>query len=186
MVIIGLGNPGSTYQKTRHNVGHWFIDRLAKDLGVSLKEASCAKVFSSKAFIGDQPVWLVKTNCYMNVSGFPIFKFMKYYKLGLDQMAVVYDELDFPCGKVKHRLGGSAGGHNGIKDIIRHMGAQFHRFRIGIDHPGEASRVSSYVLGAPGQQDQQKINEAIDHLSFCLQEFLIDQAKGIQLLHSKH
>ena len=184
-VVVGLGNPGASYAKTRHNVGKRMIDQLAGSNGAVLKDLSMASVQAAKVQLAEHSVWLIKTNCYMNVSGLPVRNFLTYYRIEPENLFVVYDDLDFVCGKVRYKFGGGTGGHNGIKDIVRHIGKDFHRLRVGIDHPGEADQVSSYVLGSPSPDDKVSIQQALDRLEDCLPGlFAINPSIAIEALHS--
>ncbi|HJN37365.1 MAG TPA: aminoacyl-tRNA hydrolase [Gammaproteobacteria bacterium] len=184
-VIVGLGNPGDAYAKTRHNVGQWLIDQLAASRGVVLKDVQMASVQAVKTTIEAHSVWLVKTESFMNVSGLPVRNFLSYYRIKPEDLYVVYDDLDFECGVVRYKMGGGAGGHNGIKDISRHIGKDFHRLRVGIGHPGDASLVSSYVLKAPNAEDRVTIQQSLTQLEFCLAGLMgDDRSVAIEQLHS--
>ena len=162
-LIIGLGNPGSQYEKTRHNVGAWFVDYLAQDTGAKLRVES--KFFSSiaKASVDQVPCWLAKPTTFMNESGRPVVAISNFYKLPPESILVVHDELDFEPGIVRLKKGGGHGGHNGLRDIIKCLGSSdFYRLRIGIGHPGHKDRVSPYVLSAPNRADHASIVLSLD------------------------
>lgn len=145
-MIVGLGNIGQKYAGTRHNVGFMIVDKLAEQLNATFQtskfEAEVATVFKD-----GEKVMLVKPSTYMNESGRAVGPLMTYYDVDLSDLLVIHDDLDLPLGKVRLKQKGSAGGHNGIKSIIAHVGDQkFKRAKVGIDHPQKMS-VVNYVLG---------------------------------------
>ena len=161
-LIVGLGNPSKEYEQTRHNAGFWFIDELAWQWKVSLKEDK--KYFGEVARVSraDGDVWLLKPLTFMNLSGKAVGALAQFYKIKPEEILVVHDELDIPCGRIRLKRGGGNGGHNGLKDIQAKLGtADFYRLRLGIDHPGDKALVSAYVLNKPSAEDKQKIEEAI-------------------------
>ncbi len=161
-LIVGLGNPSKEYEQTRHNAGFWFIDELAWQWKVSLKEDK--KYFGEVARVSraEGDVWLLKPLTFMNLSGKAVGALAQFYKIKPEEILVVHDELDIPCGRIRLKRGGGNGGHNGVKDIQAKLGtADFYRLRLGIDHPGDKALVSAYVLNKPSAEDKQKIDEAI-------------------------
>ena len=160
-LIVGLGNPTPRYEKTRHNAGFWFVDGVARELRVSVRpELRFQGAFGR----GDVPggVMLLKPSTYMNRSGSAVAAVLGYYKLRPDQLLVAHDELDLAPGVVRLKSGGGHGGHNGLKDIVAHLGtADFLRLRLGIGHPGDRDRVADYVLDAPNAADGDLIDKAI-------------------------
>lgn len=161
-LIVGLGNPSKEYEQTRHNAGFWFIDELAWQWKVSLKEDK--KYFGEVARVSraEGDVWLLKPLTFMNLSGKAVGSLAQFYKIKPEEILVVHDELDIPCGRIRLKRGGGNGGHNGLKDIQAKLGtADFYRLRLGIDHPGDKALVSAYVLNKPSAEDKQKIDEAI-------------------------
>ena len=161
-LIVGLGNPSKEYEQTRHNAGFWFIDELAWQWKVSLKEDK--KYFGEVARVSraEGDVWLLKPLTFMNLSGKAVGAFAQFYKIKPEEILVVHDELDIPCGRIRLKRGGGNGGHNGLKDIQAKLGtADFYRLRLGIDHPGDKALVSAYVLNKPSAEDKQKVDEAI-------------------------
>lgn len=162
-LIVGLGNPTSQYEKTRHNAGFWFLDGLARHYGVSLRAESRFQGEFARHELDGRSVFLLKPATYMNRSGQSVAAVAAYYKVTAGEILVVHDELDLPPGVIRLKMGGGHGGHNGLRDIVAHMGTQnFPRLRLGIGHPGDRLQVSNYVLGAPGRDDGRSINEAID------------------------
>ncbi|MEC0182754.1 aminoacyl-tRNA hydrolase [Paenibacillus peoriae] len=145
--IVGLGNPGPQYEKTRHNVGFMALDALASRHNIQINQSKC-KALIGEGHIGGVKTVLIKPMTYMNLSGESLRAYMDYYKADLEDLIVVYDDLDTEVGKIRLRYQGSAGGHNGIKSIIQHTGTQsFNRIRMGISRPEPGYAIVDYVLG---------------------------------------
>ena len=162
-LIVGLGNPGEKYIKTRHNAGFLFLDALCKQVGATLKADKHCLGRSTKTVINGHEVRLVAPDTFMNLSGQSVVASCNYYKIDLSEVVVVHDELDLDPGIARLKLEGGHGGNNGLRDIIQKTGSkQFARLRVGIGHPGIGRDVSGYVLKAPNKDDQQKIERAID------------------------
>jgi PTH1 family peptidyl-tRNA hydrolase len=161
-IIAGLGNPGDKYRDTRHNAGFWFIDRLADAHRASWKYEKRFDADVAKTSIAGEELWFIKPMAFMNLSGGPIRGLADYYRLDLRALLVVHDELDLPPGTVRLKKGGGHGGHNGLRDIINHCGADFYRLRIGIGHPGTRDQVLGYVLRPPSADDESTIRDAIE------------------------
>ncbi|MDP2107614.1 MAG: aminoacyl-tRNA hydrolase, partial [Rhodocyclaceae bacterium] len=139
-LVVGLGNPGSDYSKTRHNAGFWFCERLARELDVSFAHESRYHGWVANARLGGVPggVWLLMPQTFMNRSGQSVQALASFFRIQPAEMLVVHDELDIPPGQLRLKFGGGLGGHNGLKDISAHLGTQdFWRLRIGIGHPGD-------------------------------------------------
>ncbi len=161
-LIAGLGNPGKQYEDTRHNVGFKVIDKLCEKWGLTLNKTKFNGLYA-KEMINGKKVILLKPLTYMNLSGEAISPLMDYYKIPAENLLVIYDELDLPVGKIRLRFKGSAGGHNGLKSIIKHIGTEeFKRIRIGISRPPEGRSVVDHVLGKFTQEEQPVINEMIE------------------------
>ena len=160
-LIVGLGNPGTEYARTRHNAGFQFLDELARRHGAAFRSEPRHHAELARARIGDADLWLLKPMSYMNHSGDPVRSVASFYKVPLESLLVAYDELDFPPGVVRLKQGGGAAGHNGMRDVIAHMGDAFWRLRIGIGHPGDRSLVLDYVLGRAPPAQAELIHEAI-------------------------
>lgn len=162
-LIVGLGNPGPQYARTRHNAGFWFIDALAQAHGGRF--GLDAKLFGEtcKVEVAGQPVWLLKPATFMNASGKSVAAALRYFRIEPEEALLVHDELDLPPGSARLKFDGGHGGQNGLRDTIRLLGhAKFHRLRIGIGHPGHKDQVTPWVLGRPGGEDEAKILRAID------------------------
>lgn len=186
-MIVGLGNPGSEYEQTRHNAGFWFIDELAWQYKATLKEEK--KFFGSVAriSISGSDLWLLKPSTFMNRSGQAVAALAQFYKIKPEEILVVHDELDIPYGRIKFKLGGGNGGHNGLKDIQARLGTpDFYRLRLGIDHPGERNLVVGYVLNKPSPEHRQQIDEAINKSLKAVPMLLAGEwEEAVRFLHSK-
>ena len=166
-LIVGLGNPGPEYEQTRHNAGFWLVDNLAHSLpGTRLQRETRFQALLAKGMLGAHEVWLLEPQTFMNRSGQSVAALARFYKIAPDEVLVVHDELDMAPGVCKMKKGGSAGGHNGLKDISAALGTQdYWRLRIGIGHPRTQSSqqaVADYVLHRPRKEEQVLIEEAID------------------------
>lgn len=161
-LIVGLGNPGVKYANTKHNVGFWVIDRLSKEWGISIqKEKWNAQV--GEGIIAGERVIISKPLTYMNLSGESVKPICSFFKIPLEELLVVYDDLDLPTGKIRLRLKGGSGGHNGMKSIIQHLGTeQFKRIKIGIGRPHHRIPVTDHVLSPFPKQALEEVDQAID------------------------
>ncbi|MFT4415983.1 aminoacyl-tRNA hydrolase [Fredinandcohnia humi] len=160
-LIVGLGNPGRQYEETRHNVGFKVIDELSIRLQIPLDKAKFNGIFGQGVIHGEK-VLILKPLTYMNLSGESVRPLMDYYDIDVEDILVIYDELDIPVGKIRLREKGSAGGHNGMKSIIHHLGTQdFKRVRIGVDRPSNGMKIADYVLGRFLDEEAQQIKDAI-------------------------
>lgn len=159
-LIVGLGNPGKQYENTRHNIGFNVIDKLSLNLDIRLDQAKHKGIFGM-GFVDGEKVLLLKPLTFMNLSGEAIRAVLDYYQIPIEDLVVIYDDLDLPVGRIRLRQKGSAGGHNGIKSTIAHLGTQnFNRIRVGIDRPMSGMSVSDYVLSR-FSNDEQKLLEAV-------------------------
>ncbi len=163
-LIVGLGNPGSGYRKTRHNAGFWFLDELAAQYGTAFASEKRFHGQLATLELDGQRCYLLKPDTYMNRSGQSVHALLKFYKIPVEQMLVVHDELDLVPGIARLKRGGGHGGHNGLRDIIVTSSGNngFLRLRIGIGHPGSREEVVNYVLGRPSEEDRTLIGRAID------------------------
>ena len=161
-LVVGLGNPGAEHARTRHNAGFWFVDALAQAEGARFGIESKLHAETAKVVIAGEPIWLLKPITFMNRSGLAVSAALRYYKIDAGQMLVAHDDLDLPAGVARLKFDGGHGGQNGLRDTFAHLGhGRFHRLRIGIGHPGDKNRVTSWVLGRPGSNDEQAILGAI-------------------------
>ncbi|MBY0555756.1 MAG: aminoacyl-tRNA hydrolase [Burkholderiaceae bacterium] len=166
-LIVGLGNPGAEYEQTRHNAGFWLVDNLANSLpGTRLQRETRYNAMLARTSVAGQEVYLLEPQTYMNRSGQSVGALCRFFKITPDQVLVVHDELDLMPGIVRLKKGGSAGGHNGLKDITAALGTQdYWRLRLGIGHPRTLSLqqpVADFVLHRPRREDQELIEQAID------------------------
>lgn len=185
-LIVGLGNPGPEYKQSRHNAGAQFVENLASRFNIPLKFDAKFFGFIGRGNIAGQDLRLLIPTTFMNLSGKSVAAICQFYKIGIDEILVAYDELDFEPGIAKFKLGGSSS-QNGIKDIVSKLANQrnFLRLRIGIGHPGHKSMVSSYVLSKAAPTDYAKIEEAIDEATRCIPIiYEQDLSKAQQRLHS--
>ncbi len=161
-LIVGLGNPGREYEATRHNAGFWWVDEFAREQNLSFRSESKFHGLAARGQMHGNEVFLLKPQTFMNVSGRAVGALAQFYKIAPAEILVVHDELDLPPGSAKLKLGGGHGGHNGLKDIIAHLGTKdFWRLRLGIGHPGERSEVSNFVLHDPRREERELIDEAM-------------------------
>ncbi len=170
-LIVGLGNPDKEYENTRHNVGFMVIDRLADFFQVSVSINKFKGQYTKFKYKGEDII-LLKPMTYMNNSGESVIQVMNYFKIDVQDLLVIYDDMDMPTGKLRLRQCGSSGGHNGMKSIIQHVGTQtFQRIRVGIDkHP--RMQVVDYVLGHFSKTEQPLINEGIENAVKAVEIFL--------------
>ena len=161
-MLVGLGNPGTEYEGTRHNAGFWWVDEAARVLGARLVHDRAYHGLVARVNRPDRPVWLIEPQTYMNLSGKSVAPLARFFKIEPSQILVVHDELDLPPGQMKIKQGGGAAGHNGLKDIHAQLGtADFWRLRIGIGHPGDRSEVANWVLRKPAPEQREAILKCI-------------------------
>lgn len=187
LFIVGLGNPGTKYVSTRHNVGFAFIEYIAKEMRAVFKVKKQLNGELAEFSTADRKVFLFKPSTYMNASGLAVKQCLDYYGLSVASTWVLHDELDFNTGKVRLKFGGGHGGHNGLRDVHRHLGSgDYWRCRIGIGHPNNAKQVSDYVLHKPTQAGQVEISVALDRLMLVLDLVLQDNFEQAMLnLHTQ-
>src|SRR5574343_1412259 len=162
-LFVGLGNPGPEYEDTRHNAGFWWIDTLARQLGVTLLPDRAYHGLVARANTPQGPVWLLQPQTYMNVSGKSVAALARFFKINPDEVLVAHDELDIAPGEAKLKKGGSHAGHNGLRDIHAQRGtADYWRLRIGVGHPGHKAEVVSWVLKKPMAEHREAIHASID------------------------
>ncbi|MCW5619518.1 MAG: aminoacyl-tRNA hydrolase [Burkholderiales bacterium] len=161
-LVVGLGNPGPEYEATRHNAGFWWVENLADAQGVALRNEPRFHGRAGRLREAGQECWLLLPQTFMNVSGRSVVALASFYKIEVDEILVVHDELDLPPGSARLKTGGGTAGHNGLKDIARHLGPDFWRLRIGIGHPGERAEVQNFVLRPPRKEEAALISEAIE------------------------
>ena len=173
-LIAGLGNPGKEYEHSRHNIGFDVVDELARRWNV-INWKEDMKAETGQAVVNGEKVLLVKPLTYMNNSGEAVGPIARYYKIDLDDIYIVCDDLDLPAGKTRIRKKGASGGHNGMKSLIAHLGSEnFNRFRIGVGHPTDGHTVVEHVLGRPYGEDIEKIENAKLHTADSIECSLKD------------
>jgi len=186
-VIVGLGNPGSKYTKTRHNAGFWFIEEVARQYSATFRLEKKFHGEVAKISLEGKDIWLLKPDTFMNRSGLATQSLLSFYRITADQLLVAHDEIDLPAGTAKLKTGGGHGGHNGLRDIISQLGSkEFHRLRIGVGHPGSKDQVVDYVLNRASLDDQILIDRDIDDAVSVMPDLAsgaLEQA--MQKLHSK-
>ncbi|MHB0925257.1 MAG: aminoacyl-tRNA hydrolase [Gallionellaceae bacterium] len=161
-LIVGLGNPGREYETTRHNAGYWWVDELARLQNLSFKNEAKHHGLTARGQLHGHEMLLLKPQTFMNVSGRAVGALAQFYKIAPAEILVVHDELDLPPGVARLKMGGGHGGHNGLKDIITHLGSKdFWRLRLGIGHPGDRADVAGYVLNDPRREERELIDEAM-------------------------
>jgi len=183
-LLVGLGNPGADYEKTRHNAGAWLVETLAKQAALDLRAEK--KFQGLCATLPTVECRLFLPTTFMNHCGQAIKAICQFYKIAPEAVLVAHDDLDLPAGTVKLKTGGGHGGHNGLRDTIQHLGGNhFHRIRLGIGHPGHRDRVHDYVLGRPSKADANAIHFAIADVLTVLPTILSgDMQKAMHQLHS--
>lgn len=174
-MIVGLGNPGSKYEKTKHNIGFMAIDNIVKNLDVTFTDDKIFKAQIGSTFINHEKVYFVKPTTFMNNSGIAVKALLTYYNIDITDLIVIYDDLDMEVSKLRLRSKGSAGGHNGIKSIIAHIGTQeFNRIKVGIGRPLKGMTVINHVMGQFNTEDNIAISLTLDRVvnavKFYLQE----------------
>ena len=185
-IIAGLGNPEDRYERTLHNAGFWFVDALARKYGGIFKYEKKFDADSCRVKMHGEDVWLVRPQSYMNNSGQPIRGLLDYYRLGVNELLVAHDEIDLPPGTVRLKEGGGHGGHNGLRDIVRHCGADFLRLRLGVGHPGDKEQVTNYVLKRGSSDVEAAIERNIDDAMVVMPELVDgDINAAMKKLHTK-
>ncbi len=186
-LIVGLGNPGREYETTRHNVGFWWVDELARSEALNFRLEAKFHGLAARGQVHGHEVWLLKPQTFMNLSGRAVGAMAQFYKILPAEILVVHDELDLQPGIARLKLGGGHGGHNGLKDIIAQLGTKdFWRLRLGIGHPGDRAQVVNYVLNDPRREECELIGEAMQqslHVASLVIEGKIEAA--MLKLHSK-
>jgi PTH1 family peptidyl-tRNA hydrolase len=185
-LIVGLGNPGKEYARTRHNAGFWFVDELARTHGGTWRRESKYQCELARVAIAGSELWLMKPMTFMNRSGAAVQSMTGFYRIAPAQLLVAHDEIDLPPGVVRLKQGGGHGGHNGVRDVIAQLGADFWRLRIGVGHPGSKDQVIDAVLDRASAAEQQLIDAALARAYTALPAFLQGGAQNaMKLLHTR-
>lgn len=184
-LIVGLGNIGTQYADTRHNAGFWLVERICQTHNIALSHDKKFHGQVGRGNIAGCEVRVLMPDTLMNRSGLAVAPMMKFYNLTADELLVAHDELDIGAGLAKLKTGGGHGGHNGLRDIIPHTGADFHRLRIGIGRPAHSAEVSNFVLSKPSPNDKTAIDRALDLIMDALPELVGgDFAKAQKAINS--
>ena len=185
-IIAGLGNPEDQHERTLHNAGFWFVDALVRKYGGNFRYEKKFDADICRINLHGDDVWLVKPQSFMNLSGGPVRAVLDYYRLRVGELLVAHDEIDLPPGTTRFKKAGGHGGHNGLRDIIRHCGADFVRLRIGVGHPGEKSKVTNYVLKRASGDTEAEIMKTIDEAVDVMPTLLDDGLNAaMKELHTK-
>ena len=184
-LIVGLGNPGTDHARTRHNAGWWFVDALrAQHAATAWRHESAHQADLARARIDTHELWLAKPTAYMNRSGAAVGALAHFYRLAPQEILIAHDDIDLPPGIARLKFGGGHGGHNGVRDVIAHLGADFWRLRLGVGHPGAKELVLDAVLDRPTATEQQLIDEALRRSLEVMPQWLREGAQ--HAMHSLH
>ncbi len=185
-LIVGLGNPGSKYDETRHNAGFFLLDELARSYSTNFAPEKKFQGEVARATISNCDVRLLKPTTYMNLSGESVQAVASFFRIEPEQILVAHDELDIPPGAVKLKQGGGHGGHNGLRDIINHIGRDFWRVRLGIGHPGNAKQVVNFVLQRAPKSETDLLQISIDDVVREIPDIVSgEMEKATKNLHTK-
>ena len=184
--IAGLGNPEERHARTLHNAGFWFVDELARRASAQFRYEKRFDADVCRIDLSGSEIWLIKPQSYMNLSGGPLRGVLDYYRLAVSDLLVAHDEIDLEPGTDRLKQGGGHGGHNGLRDVIKHTGSDFMRLRIGVGHPGHKDLVTDYVLKRASDDVEramlQNIDEAADVMPILVEEGI---GKAMTRLHTE-
>jgi peptidyl-tRNA hydrolase, PTH1 family len=185
-LIVGLGNPGRDYESSRHNAGFWVVEELARRHGGAFRAEPKFNAELARTRIGGHELWLIKPQDYMNNSGRVTAAVATFYKIEPAQLLVVHDELDLPIAEVRLKEGGGSGGHNGLKDLISHLGDGFWRLRLGVGHPGNREQVTPWLLSRSSAAEREALEPGV-RAAADIVPLVIEQgaAAAMQKLHSR-
>jgi PTH1 family peptidyl-tRNA hydrolase len=183
-LVVGLGNPGKEYERTRHNAGFWLVERFAQSKGIVLRKDPKFKALVGKTAEG---AWLLLPQSFMNLSGQPVQMLAGFFKIKPEEVLVVHDELDFPPGTVRLKQGGGIAGHNGLKDISQRLAThEYWRLRLGVGKPPAGTEGADYVLEKPPAEERAEIDAAIDKSLAVLPQILAgDVQAAMNKLHTE-
>jgi peptidyl-tRNA hydrolase, PTH1 family len=186
-LIVGLGNPGREYSRTRHNAGWWWVEQLADRHGGSWRADPREHTELARIALEGHEVWLLKPTSFMNNSGGPTAAMAKFYRISPPEMLVIHDEIDLSPGVARLKYGGGHGGHNGLRDVMAHLGADFWRLRLGVGHPGSKDLVIGSVLDRPTAPEQEAIEDAMSRSLDIIPELMRSGAeRAMHKLHSSN
>jgi len=175
MLFVGLGNPGSQYEKNRHNVGFMAVSRIVENYSFSPWKNKFQGSISN-GLLRNQKIIILKPNTFMNLSGQSVGEVIRFYKIPSSKVIVFHDEIDFPLGKLKFKSGGGHAGHNGLRSISEHIGSDYIRIRIGVGHPGNKNAVANYVLGDFSKVEQETITQILEVISTEAPDLTLENA----------
>jgi PTH1 family peptidyl-tRNA hydrolase len=185
-LIVGLGNPGPGYARTRHNAGFWLVEELARRHAGAWREESRHRCQLARVRIGSQELWLAMPQSFMNLSGGPVASVAGFYRIAAAEMLVAHDDLDLPVGALRLKEGGGHGGHNGLRDVIARLGEAFWRLRFGIGHPGVKGEVVDYALTRPTADEDRLLRDAVRAAADAIPELLEHGAQRVMnRLHAR-
>lgn len=186
-LLVGLGNPGERYARTRHNAGFWFLDALAAATGAELRPQERFHADVGRCDLAGRRVWLLAPTTFMNLSGDAVAAFAHYHRIASSRILVVHDDIDLSPGVARLKQGGGHGGHKGLMDISRKLGTgDFVRLRLGVGHPGHADDVVAYVLRPPSAAEQESIDAAIKRALAQLPEIVLgNHERVMNVLHRR-
>jgi PTH1 family peptidyl-tRNA hydrolase len=177
-LIVGLGNPGAEYARTRHNAGFWLVDALAHQHGGTWRRQTRDHAELARVVIEGAELWLLKPTTYMNQSGGPVQAIAHFHRIAPEAVLVAHDDIDLPPGVVRLKQGGGHGGHNGLRDVMARIGADFMRLRIGVGHPGHKDLVIDAVLDRPSAAEARLIGEAMERALAIVPALIRDGAQN--------
>ncbi len=185
-LVVGLGNPGPEYARTRHNAGYWYVDEVARSARGVWRCETRHQCELARITVSESELWLIKPTTYMNNSGAAVQSLAAFYRIAPTEVLVVHDEIDLQPGVVRLKEGGGHGGHNGVRDVMAQLGADFWRLRIGVGHPGSKDQVIDAVLDRATPAEQQLIDAALARALLALPEFLgLGAQQAMHRLHTK-
>lgn len=184
-IIAGLGNPGKQYEKTRHNVGFDTLDKLADKYHISIENKK-HKAICGQGYVEGQKVILVKPQTFMNLSGESLREVMDFYKVDpKEEMIVIYDDISLDPGQLRIRAKGSAGGHNGIKSIISHIGSEFPRVKVGVGEKPAQFDLADYVLSRFSKEEREAVEDAMDRAVAAIEKIVLGDMAGAMNEYNK-
>ncbi len=183
-IVVGLGNPGTKYDGTRHNTGFSVIYNLKDRFNIKMDKKEC-KAVTGRGIIGGEKVLLAMPQTYMNLSGESVQELLHFYKADVSDLIVIYDDIDLDIGKLRLRKKGSAGGHNGIKSIIANIGTDtFDRVRVGVGHKPEGWDLADYVLGRPAKEELESVRASVDRAADACEKIITDDINAAMNLYN--
>ena len=185
-LFVGLGNPGTEYEATRHNAGFWWTEALARELKVALTLDKTFYGRVARTTVNDRNVWLLQPMTFMNLSGKAVAALARFFKIAPEEILVAHDEIDIVPGQAKLKFGGSHAGHNGLRDIHAQLGTgDYWRLRLGVGHPGVKAEVINWVLKKPAQEHREAIEDSIARALKAVPELLAgEMEKATMLIHT--